>query len=272
MQKNNHGTVKVLLQVAVIIAILLYGVLVYANSLGRTEATRKNGTGCDCHGPVATQSVLVTITGPDTLNINQTATYTVTVQGGPTVRGGINIAASGGDLNPVSSTLQKFNGELTHNAPAPFNSGTLSFEFTYTAPSQSGSQMLYAAGNSVNFNRNNTGDQWNFAPDKTIMVRSATTAIEHVEQHPAQTFSLLQNYPNPFNPKTSVEFTVPSFQFVSLKIFNILGKEVATLINQELSAGIYVVGFDASRLPSGIYICTLTGKQYATSKRMLLLK
>lgn len=263
---------KTFLQLVTAASIILYGAFVFANSLGRTEATRKNGTGCDCHGPTSTQSVIVSILGPDTLRVNQTATYTATIQGGPAVRGGINIAASAGDLNPISSTLQKFNGELTQSAPAPFSSGLLSFEFTYTAPSVLGSQTLYAAGNSVNFNGNNSGDEWNFAPDKKIIVQSTTTVVERVEEYSPQAFLLLQNYPNPFNARTTFTFAVADHQFVSLQIFDILGNEVASLVNQNLLAGVYVVPFDASHLPSGMYMYRLAGKRHSEAKRMVLLK
>ncbi|MBU1098923.1 MAG: DUF5123 domain-containing protein, partial [Bacteroidetes bacterium] len=97
------------------------------------------------------------------------------------------------------------------------------------------------------------------------------TAIDEVEQVPTD-YVLSQNYPNPFNPSTKIEFTIPASGIFSLKIYNILGQEVANLINQEIAAGHHVVNFDASRLSSGVYIYSLQGNNTVLSKKMLLLK
>jgi len=86
-------------------------------------------------------------------------------------------------------------------------------------------------------------------------------------------FTLLQNYPNPFNPSTKIEYYLPVEGNVTLKIFNILGQEVRTLINNELTnAGRYTITFDASNLPSGIYIYRLQTGNFSSNKKMILLK
>ena len=85
-------------------------------------------------------------------------------------------------------------------------------------------------------------------------------------------YSLSQNYPNPFNPTTNLEFGISDLEFVSLKIFNTLGKEVATLVNEKLNAGTYKYSFDASGLTSGIYFYTLKAGNYIETKRMNLIK
>ena len=85
-------------------------------------------------------------------------------------------------------------------------------------------------------------------------------------------YVLEQNYPNPFNPSTKIKFGVPEASNVTLKIFNTLGEKVAELVNEYLDAGTYTYNFDASQLPSGIYVYTLqTGKQ-VISKKMTLIK
>jgi hypothetical protein len=86
------------------------------------------------------------------------------------------------------------------------------------------------------------------------------------------TFSLEQNYPNPFNPKTSFEFRVPSSEFVSLKIFDVLGREVAVLVSEEKSAGEYRVTWDASGFSSGVYLYRLQAGNFVETKRMMLLR
>ena len=83
---------------------------------------------------------------------------------------------------------------------------------------------------------------------------------------------LSQNYPNPFNPTTSIEYAVPSSEYVTLRVYDILGNEVATLVNEQKSAGVYSVIFNAENLPSGVYIYQLRRENYNTTKKMLLLK
>ncbi len=144
--------------------------ILYAYSTGITGRTLKNGTGCDCHSATPNPLVSVVISGPDSLQVNTSATYTVTITGGPLTRGGTNIAASNGLLAPVSSDLQIMSGELTHVAPKAPSAGSVTFQFTYTAPGTTGNQILYANGNSVNFNGTNTGDSWNYASNKTVLI------------------------------------------------------------------------------------------------------
>ena len=85
-------------------------------------------------------------------------------------------------------------------------------------------------------------------------------------------FYLSQNYPNPFNPETRIDFTLPEKQLVSLRVYNTLGELVGELVNEEKEAGNYSVTFDASKLPSGIYIYRLQTTSFAANKKMTLLK
>jgi hypothetical protein len=85
-------------------------------------------------------------------------------------------------------------------------------------------------------------------------------------------FDLSQNYPNPFNPSTMIEYSVPSNRHVNLKVFDILGREVATLVNEQKSAGSYQVNFNAENIPSGVYIYKLSSGNYTTSRKMLMIK
>jgi hypothetical protein len=85
-------------------------------------------------------------------------------------------------------------------------------------------------------------------------------------------FRLFQNYPNPFNPTTIIEYRLPKEQFVTLKIFDMLGKEVATLVNEPQAKGSYKVTFDANSLPSGIYFYRINTPEYQATGKMLLLR
>lgn len=85
-------------------------------------------------------------------------------------------------------------------------------------------------------------------------------------------FKVEQNYPNPFNPATYINYSIPSDEFVTIKIFNIIGKEIATLVNSYQKAGNYSVEFNASDLSSGIYFYTISAGSYRTTKKMILSK
>ena len=85
-------------------------------------------------------------------------------------------------------------------------------------------------------------------------------------------FDLSQNYPNPFNPSTKINYDVPSDGLVSLKIFDMSGKEVASLVNEVKTAGYYTLQFNAANLPSGVYFYTLSANNFTSTKKMTLLK
>jgi hypothetical protein len=103
------------------------------------------------------------------------------------------------------------------------------------------------------------------------MLESRITSINNDNFTP-ENFALAQNYPNPFNPATTINYQIPAKSNVTLKIFNILGKEISTLVNEEKPAGLYQVNFDASNLPSGVYFYRLQAGNFAETKKMLLLK
>jgi len=85
-------------------------------------------------------------------------------------------------------------------------------------------------------------------------------------------FDLKQNYPNPFNPATGIRFSVPHNEFVNIKVYDILGKEVVTLLNENKEAGTYEVNFNASTLSSGVYFYKMTAGKFSSIKRMVVLK
>ena len=98
--------------------------------------------------------------------------------------------------------------------------------------------------------------------------------VVSVDDEPAELrhFSLSQNYPNPFNPNTVISFRLPVIGFVTLKVYDILGREVVTLVNEEKPAGEYEVEFDGSALTSGIYFYRLKAGEFSETKKMILLK
>jgi len=83
---------------------------------------------------------------------------------------------------------------------------------------------------------------------------------------------LQQNYPNPFNPSTSIQYAISSTQFVTLKVYDLLGREVATLVNEEKTTGSYEVEFNGNNLTSGIYFYKLQAGSFVETKKMVLIK
>ena len=99
-----------------------------------------------------------------------------------------------------------------------------------------------------------------------------TVGINNQTSNIPETYSLLQNYPNPFNPVTKIDFEIPKQGLVTLKIYDVLGREVTTLVNEMKSAGSYSIDFNASGLSSGIYFYKLTTEAFSETKKMLLIK
>jgi hypothetical protein len=98
--------------------------------------------------------------------------------------------------------------------------------------------------------------------------------VEH-ESHKKRipsAFSISQNYPNPFNPSTRIQYSVNSTQKVTLKVYGVLGNEIATLVNKEKPSGNYEVEFDATGLPSGVYFYQIQAGDFIKTKKMLLLR
>ncbi|MEX1140424.1 MAG: YCF48-related protein [Bacteroidota bacterium] len=99
------------------------------------------------------------------------------------------------------------------------------------------------------------------------------TSVEPGDQHAVpDRFSLHQNYPNPFNPSTSISFSLSSRLFVSLKVLDLLGREVASLLSEELSAGSYSRQWDATNIPSGVYFYRLQAGSFTETKKLILLR
>ena len=98
-----------------------------------------------------------------------------------------------------------------------------------------------------------------------------TTSLTSEKSIP-NSYHLSQNYPNPFNPSTTISWQLAASSFVTLKVHNVLGKEVAALVNEEVQAGMHSVNFDASHLSSGIYFYTLKTNSFMQTKKMILLR
>jgi len=103
-------------------------------------------------------------------------------------------------------------------------------------------------------------------------VNGGQTYIKKLNSFQTAIYKLCQNYPNPFNPTTNIEFAIPKDNFVSLKIYNLLGKEIMSLVNEFKQAGSYTVTFDAANYPSGVYYYKIHTGSFVQVRKMILIK
>ena len=101
---------------------------------------------------------------------------------------------------------------------------------------------------------------------------SAVVGIKPNGEPIPMNYALGQNYPNPFNPSTKFEFTLPKDEFVSIKVYDLLGKESAVLVSKDMKKGSYESDFNASYLSSGVYFYKMTAGDFTDVKKMILLK
>jgi hypothetical protein len=109
-------------------------------------------------------------------------------------------------------------------------------------------------------------------PHPQIRNLCVITTVTGSENTVPDKFAMKQNYPNPFNPSTKIDFSLPVDGVVSIKVFNVTGKEVVNLVNEFKKKGNYSIGFDASALSSGVYYYMLSTNEFTETKKMMLIK
>ena len=263
--------------------------IVYANVKGTDliGCTELNGSGCVCHTVEKDSTVKIWVEGPESLYVGQTGYYKMFMTGGPAEAGGYNVAGRFGEMvliDTFSFQHPLSMNELTQAFSLPFQTpkDTIYWEFGYKALDTSPDwDTIYSCGLSIVWDLiPDSLDRWNFGPKFPVRILSLTN-VEDNYSNP-EGFVLYQNYPNPFNPSTKIKFKIPSsikseLSNVSLKVYDLLGNEIATLFNEEKSEGFYEVEFNSHsgevrNLASGIYIYQLTVGSFSETKKMLLLK
>ena len=106
----------------------------------------------------------------------------------------------------------------------------------------------------------------------TIIKDNPLTGVNETASNTPSNYELNQNYPNPFNPTTNISYSIPKTSKVTLKVFDILGREVQTLINKEQTPGHYTVTFNAQNLASGVYFYQINAGSFIQTKKLMLLK
>jgi len=268
-------------------------VIANINDTNRIGCTELNGNGCVCHGLERDTSVIAWVEGPDTLQIGQTGYYRMYMFGGPAEGGGYNVAGRYGKMELVDSFSYRHPlqlNELTQafSLPFPTTQDTIFWNFGYTASDTSEEwDTIYSCGLSLVWDSiPDPLDRWNYGPKFPVKILENVTSSSNNNTE-LDGYHLYQNYPNPFNPATTIRFTIPpderrEMQDVSLKVYDVLGNEVATLVNEKKSGGNYEANFSAiggsafggnvSSLPSGIYFYKLQTGNFIETKKMLLLK
>jgi hypothetical protein len=167
------------------------------------------------------------------------------------------------------------------------------YQFTYKAEDPDGDKITYSVAGGPSATIDSTG-LYQFAPRanyqfKSYIIISATDSkgavtkdstllyvkvMDDVPNDPGvpTSYEMTQNFPNPFNPTTTIQYSIPNESKVTLKVYNLIGQEVATLVNKVQATGNYNVNFDAANLPSGIYIYRLQAGTYTQVRKMTLLK
>ncbi len=176
-----------------------------------------------------------------------------------------------GDPANGGSLMQSLNGATTFSTsdyiPAR-GSKIISFDWRFPsdAPYNPRIYVVLDPNNKIDevHKSNNTG--WNL-----LTYNGGTTAVEK-KPDAVQSFKLSQNYPNPFNPTTTIRYTVPQTRFVSLKVYDILGRLVKTLVNEQELPGTHEVRFNGSGISSGVYFYRLEAGEYVATKKFVLLK
>jgi len=137
----------------------------------------------------------------------------------------------------------------------------IKFDFSFGIQPHNGDTLKI-----ITYKEITTDDIFQFAVDTTIIVSSVEEEINEFD------FALFNNYPNPFNPTTRINWQSPVGSWQTLKVYDVLGREVATLLNEWKEAGRYSIVFDASKLASGVYIYQLRVNDFVASKKFLMIK
>jgi serine protease AprX len=155
------------------------------------------------------------------------------------------------------NATMNFDGNYKYNYPISYSQADTVMQFYFTYNTMGGTEVREPAGNAIY--------SFNLEEYKNISEVSETSKL-------SEGFYLSQNYPNPFNPETIIKYQLPSSGNVSLKVYDLLGREVAILANEMKTAGSYEVKFSGNKLSSGIYFYRLKSGDFMNTKKMLLIK
>lgn len=201
---------------------------------------------------------------PLTINSQWSHSYTQTI-----LINGTPINSS----NVSISTIVDAYGTMTIPGGASYEALRIREELTISGITSVNYSFLSKEGAQVNVNAvdANPPSSGMISVDGTTYYDGLTTSVEQISELPND-YTLSQNYPNPFNPSTNIEYSIPEASFVELTVYDVLGNEVATLVNEQHVAGVYRADFSGSNLASGLYIARITAGNFTSSIKMTLMK
>lgn len=192
----------------------------------------------------------------DTLNVNDTASYYLAV---------MNYGTTNLTVSSATSSISQFTVESIASPIAQGQMGYIRIKFKPTATNQTynGTLTILNSDNTITVNLKGFSN--------------STISVTNISNEVPKETKLYQNYPNPFNPGTTIKFQVKDTRFVTLKIYDMLGKEIAGLVNEKLNAGVYEIPFSIYEFPnfqfaSGIYYYKLEAGDYRQTRKLILLK
>ena len=201
---------------------------------------------------------------PLTFNSQWSDTYTQTIYFNGTPINSANVSIS---------TIVDAYGTMTIPGGASYEALRIREELTINGMTSVNYSFLAKSGAQVNVSATspNPPNSGSINVEGTVYYDGLTSSVRQISELPND-YSLSQNYPNPFNPSTNIEYSIPSESYVELKVYDVLGNEVATLVNEQQQAGIYRADFTADNLPSGVYFARITANEYSQVVKMTLLK
>jgi len=188
----------------------------------------------------------------DTLAKNDTSSYYLAI---------FNYGTGSSSINNVASSNGVFTVVSFPTSVAQNSFGYARIKFKPNANNQTFTGNITVSTSDTTINVNVTG----YSNGLTVGIASLSSQVP-------DKFALAQNFPNPFNPTTKINFAVPYRSFVSLKVFDLSGKEVSALVNNTLQAGTYQYDFDGASLPSGTYFYKLETSDFTSTKKLILIK
>ena len=172
-----------------------------------------------------------------------------------------SVTISPGDsINFTATGYDQFNSTASFSPIWNASGGSIDTEGKFIAPSDTNIYVVTAT------------DQSGLIAGEAIVIVTLITSVDENLNSTPTAFSLFQNYPNPFNPTTTIRYEIPDQGIVTLKIYDVLGREVSTLVNQTKNPGNYEIKFNGTSLSSGVYLYVLKVDKFVSVKRMLLIK
>jgi hypothetical protein len=186
--------------------------------------------------------------------------------------GGSAIQMVNGDImirwHPVANVNNDFKEYILYRSlqsdfvPSPSNRLAVVQDSMYIDNTTSGITYYYKL----------TAEDYSGNESKPLAISVGTTGLELDNNTTPESFSLSQNYPNPFNPSTNITFSIAKECYVTLKVYDLSGREIAALISESMPAGYYTIPFHAANLSNGIYLYRLQTDELTLTKKMILLK